>query len=386
MRRKNAFTLAAVLLVPFVLQFGCKTRTSNTADNTAGNSATKTATTTATTTPAFKYDKGEFPKAKPWTSENFKNNPNNFQFAVIGDRSGGANVQGTYERAMDQLNLLQPEFVVSVGDFIEGYTSDGNELNREWDEFQGIVGKLQMPFFYVRGNHDVNFPATKVAWKERFGPDYYSFVYKNVLFVALDTEDAPRKFPPNMEKDIATFNRLKKEDPPAAKAFLVKWMNSPEAIEAFGQGKNKIEFPEAQRAWLKKTLAENRNVRWTFLFLHEPVWNNPSDSFKDIQDMLRGRKHTFFAGHMHYYDYDLIDGVEYITMGPVGAEFMRRGPGNVDHIMWVTMTKDGPKMANIALKGLYDRKGLDPAMFGAYDRTPPAGEANKEDEKKKEQK
>ena len=25
-------------------------------------------------------------------------------------------------------------------------------------------------------------------------------------------------------------------------------------------------------------------------------------------------------------------------------------------------------MANIALKGLFDRKGLDPALFGAYDR------------------
>ena len=28
----------------------------------------------------------------------------------------------------------------------------------------------------------------------------------------------------------------------------------------------------------------------------------------------------------------------------------------------------GPHMANIALKGLYDRKGLDPELFGAYDR------------------
>ena len=36
--------------------------------------------------------------------------------------------------------------------------------------------------------------------------------------------------------------------------------------------------------------------------------------------------------------------------------------------MWVTMTEDGPEMANIALKGIFDRKGLDPAMFGAYDR------------------
>ena len=36
--------------------------------------------------------------------------------------------------------------------------------------------------------------------------------------------------------------------------------------------------------------------------------------------------------------------------------------------MWVTMTEDGPEIANIALKGVFDRKGLDPSLFGAYDR------------------
>jgi len=39
-------------------------------------------------------------------------------------------------------------------------------------------------------------------------------------------------------------------------------------------------------------------------------------------------------------------------------------------------------MANIALKGLFDRKGLDPSLFGAYDRKgaqvkEPVGEAKK---------
>jgi hypothetical protein len=83
---------------------------------------------------------------------------------------------------------------------------------------------------------------------------------------------------------------------------------------------------------------------------------------------LANRDHTFFAGHLHYYDYDEIDGREYVTMGPAGASFHHEGPGNVDHISWVTMTEDGPQIANIALKGLFDRKGLDPEMFGAYDR------------------
>jgi hypothetical protein len=106
--------------------------------------------------------------------------------------------------------------------------------------------------------------------------------------------------------------------------------------------------------------------------MHEPVWDHPSKSFKKIQVLLRGRKHTFFGGHVHYYDYDRVGGVEYITMGPAGAAFVREGPGNVDHIMWVTMTDKGPQMANIALKGIFDRKGLDPKMFGAYDRSPSA--------------
>ena len=87
-----------------------------------------------------------------------------------------------------------------------------------------------------------------------------------------------------------------------------------------------------------------------------------------IQELLKPRDHTFFAGHLHYYDYDNIDGREHITMGPAGASFHHEGPGNVDHIAWVTMTEDGPEIGNIALKGIFDRKGLDPDLFGAYDR------------------
>ncbi len=38
---------------------------------------------------AFVYDAAEIPGAKPWSSENFANDPDNFQFAIIGDRAGG---------------------------------------------------------------------------------------------------------------------------------------------------------------------------------------------------------------------------------------------------------------------------------------------------------
>ena len=154
--------------------------------------------------PAFSYDAAQFPGAKPWTHESFKNDPDHFQFAILGDRGGGARPEGTYERAIEQLNWLQPEFVMSVGDFVEGYTTEQAEMDEQWDEFEAIVAKLEPPFFYVRGNHDINMPLTRKAWADRRGPQYYAFKYKDVLFVALDTEDAERPTPPGMEEDITT--------------------------------------------------------------------------------------------------------------------------------------------------------------------------------------
>jgi len=45
--------------------------------------------------------------------------PNDFRFAVLGDRTGGA-VPGVYERAWIEVAGLDPSFVINVGDSIEG--------------------------------------------------------------------------------------------------------------------------------------------------------------------------------------------------------------------------------------------------------------------------
>jgi len=315
---------------------------------------------------AFKYNEQAFPQTKPWSSENFKSNPDNFQFVIIGDRTGGANALGTFALAMDQINLLQPEFVINVGDLIEGYSDEYDELNAMWDQADSLTGKLQMPFFHTMGNHDVSTTPQKEFWLKRFGADYYYFVYHDVLFMVLNSEDGSRPQPPQeMKEAIETYNRLQVEDPEAASKMLEEFMTSDAVIAALGKP---VEFPDKQMDWIKKTLAENTDVRWTFLFMHEPCWENPSESFKAIEKILADRAYTMIGGHLHYYDYDNINGHEYITMGPTGASFHHDGPGNVDHLMWVTMTDEGPQMGNIALKGLFDRKGLDTTLFGAYDR------------------
>ena len=356
-----AVALSALLLVGAMLESGCTTLQ-------GGRSGG-----------VFSFDQEAILEAKPWTSENFRNDPEDFQFAIIGDRTGGANVAHTFALAIGQLNLLQPEFVINVGDLIEGYSDDKAELNAEWDEIDAMINKLKMPFFRTPGNHDIANDTAKEVWLERHGATHYDFVYKNVLFVVLDSEDPPRTPPEGIREKIDEYNRLQTEDPAKAKAMLAEFMADESVVAGLGKP---VDFSEEQIAWLKDTLAQNADVRWTFLFLHDPVWENPSESFKTIEQLVENRKHTFFAGHLHYYDYDNIDGHEHITTGPAGASFHQEGPGNVDHVMWVTMTEDGPEIANIALKGIFDRKGLDPSLFGAYDRKGAEPEEPKADDKK----
>ena len=326
--------------------------------------------------PAFSYDAEALSGSKPWTNKEFPDAASHFQFVIIGDRTGGANAQGTFKLAMPQVNLLQPEFVINVGDLIEGYSDDAAELNAEWDDADAVLGELEMPFFRVPGNHDIANDTAQQVWRDRYGATYYHFLYKDVLFIALDSEDPPREAPEGIKEKLEEYNRLQTADPAKAQAMLAEFMADEAVVASLSKP---VEFHEKQVAFLRDTLAKHAEVRWIFLFLHEPAWENPSESFKAIQDLLKDRKHTFFAGHLHYYDYDLIDGHEHITMGPAGASFHHEGPGNVDHIMWVTMQDDGPRMGNIALKGLFDRKGLDPELFGAYDRKSGAEESTQPD-------
>src|SRR6187402_2225142 len=79
----------------------------------------------------------------PWTARALRDDPDDFQFVVVTDRTGGSR-PGVFESAVDKTNLLRPEFVMSVGDLIEGYTEDRAQIDRQWDEFQAFVNRLDM--------------------------------------------------------------------------------------------------------------------------------------------------------------------------------------------------------------------------------------------------
>jgi len=246
--------------------------------------------------------------ANPWTHLEFYDDPQNFKFAIVSDRTGGLR-PGIFDEAVKKLNLLMPEFVMSVGDFIPGVTTDKEQLNAEWTEFDSILAPLKVPFFYLPGNHDISNDIMRAYWNKKFGRAYYHFTYKNVLFIALDS------------------------NPESAETINTEQIN-----------------------YVQEVLSQHQEVRWTMLFLHHPLWlyGEYAGGFPQIEQLLSDRPHTVIAGHTHRYLYQKRNDINYYVLATTGGGSGLRGPrfGEFDHVTLVTMTDEGPRLVNLRLEGI----------------------------------
>lgn len=258
--------------------------------------------------------------ANPWTHLKWNNDADNIQFAVVGDRTGG-HVPGIFKQAVDKLNLLQPEFVLSVGDLIEGKRNitEPEQIKVMWNEYDSIVKTLSMPFFYVAGNHDLNNKEMVKQWKERLGRYYYHFIYRDVLFLCLCTE------------------------------------------ELHYTGAGGITISDEQVEYFRTVLLKHTNARWTFLFMHKPAWKpvytgKPVKNWEIIESMLKDRNYTVFAGHKHRYNKTIRNGMIYYGMSATGVSSgnNKEDECKFQHVVWVTMTDEGPIVANLMLDGILD--------------------------------
>lgn len=235
---------------------------------------------------------------------------NDFSFVVLPDRTGGYR-DSVYERAINKINLIQPDFVIGIGDYVEGYTDNTVKIHKEWDDFLQIENKLSVPFYKVAGNHDYTGDAQKNIWQRRFGNPYQYFIYNNSLFLLLNSND--------------------------------------------GDGVN---ITREQHDYFKKIIKENNSVDWTFLFLHHPLWNREDDKgFRELETLLSDRNYTVFAGHTHVYNYQQKQGNDYITMATAGGSSKLRGNsfGETDHFALVTFKNKKPSIAQLNIQGILNK-------------------------------
>ena len=250
----------------------------------------------------------------------FNNKEDDFRFMIVGDRTAG-HQPGVFAGAVSKVNLLRPDFVMSVGDLIEGNSDSAAALNQQWDEFEAIVEGLNSRFFYVPGHRDISSSRMAQIWQERRGPSYYHFVYRDVLFLVLDTQ-APSQ-----------INAAEEQQAPVISA--------------------------EQLTYMRNAIEDNNRVRWTMVFMHKPAWGAANQNFDQLETGLQSRPYTMVAGHNHRYAHVKRFGRDYVIMGTTGAAPHPARADSADHVSLVTITDDGPLFANIKLDGLHNIDGPD---------------------------
>ena len=281
----------------------------------------------ATTVSAAEFTHEHPEGPKPWTSEKFLDDPQEFHFAVIGDLTGGER-EHVYETAVRKLNLLRPEFVMSVGDLVPGGGVPREKLQKQWQSFRERTAKLEMPFFYVVGNHDIwtgftgMSPARRTSidmWKEQFGTNtYYNFTYKGCHFICLNSMEEHDYYPPR--------------EP----------------------------LPARQLVWAESEIRKHADARWTFIFLHKPL-DFTSDRWLKFERNINDVNYTVFCGDWHNYCTAVRHGKKLYMIGTTGgnwdsgrvSEDLRYGV--MDGVTWVTVTREkGPVVAHLAISGVHD--------------------------------
>ena len=298
---------------------------------------------------------------KPWNNTPIEAQ-GDFSFAIISDLTGGER-ERIFEVAVEQINHFEPRFVLSVGDLIEGGTEDTLQLKREWEYFDERANKLEKPFFHLGGNHDLTNPVMKRFWNSRYGPTYYHFVYNDVLFLMLDSEDYEQK------RMMEIFEARAK----ALKMISGELEGEYTDSEYYHMEERKTgSLGTQQRIYFEQVLKNNPQVKWTFVLMHKPLWKNQElEEWSKLEAILAKRNHTVVNGHYHSFSHEKKGKNTYMMLGTTGGAQNAEDPNSFDHITWVKMNKGIPTISHIRMDGILNEEGKiplngDTLSFQAY--------------------
>lgn len=257
-----------------------------------------------------------------------------FTFLIFGDRSSGTPEEiSVLADAVHDANLIEPDFVITVGDQVMGYNTTEKWL-READEFKSVMNELKCPWFPVVGNHDMQWRGPnpprdlhEANYEKHLGPTWYAFEHKNCWFIVLFTDESDEKG----RKVYSTPERQKMSKP--------------------------------QLRWLKQTLKKTEGADHVFLFMHHPRWMKQKSSYRNVWDPIHkllveaGNVTAVFAGHIHHFSSEKRDGIEYMTLSTTGGRLNPAGVpriGYTHNFFQVSVRKNRLGIAAIPVSAVID--------------------------------
>lgn len=227
------------------------------------------------------------------TFKTFPANPRPIKFIVYGDTRTHPERHKTVIDAMARERDV--DFVLHTGDLV----ADGRNAECWGPEFFAPAGRIMrsVPFYPVYGNHERNSPSFPRYFSLPGNERWYSFDLPGVHIIGLDS------------------------------------------CSSFEEGSE-------QREWLLEDLAEHKDARWKFVFMHHPTYSSGPHSgvnddgtpkekaMREAQSLMPRLAKEFgiaavFAGHDHSYERSTRDGVHYVVAGGGGAP--NYGDDNAKH-------------------------------------------------------
>jgi 3',5'-cyclic AMP phosphodiesterase CpdA len=216
------------------------------------------------------------------------------QFGMFESNNGFIKETELYEKAVNAINRLHPDFIVITGDLV-----NDKDNKMQIAEFKRITATINSstPVYYSPGNHDIGqSPGQKDIdlFISYYGDDRFSFQHKKTLFIGLNS-------------------------------CIIK-ANTP-LLE-------QIQFD-----WLKKELLKAKSESHIIVFCHYPFFISSFDepeSYSNIPVETRNRYlslfkennvDVIFAGHLHNNVSGKYDGMEMITSGAVGKPLAKAPSG-----------------------------------------------------------
>ena len=238
------------------------------------------------------------PRFKPFTFVHMTDT----QIGFSDKTEGYVHSDSLMQAAVATVNALAPEFAVVTGDLID---KSGDSLQNAI--FESRMSQLEVPYYVLPGNHDYSKQWTKEirdGYVALRGYDRFSFIKNGCAFIGIDS---------NCIKEHAA------------------------------------EAEADQLEWLKAELKKARKARYTFIFLHCPVFKTDIGEPEDYENFPPERREEYvtlfkdagvdavLAGHTHK-DYDTeYEGIRFIAANPVCSPL---GHG-VSAVNAVSVGKDG---------------------------------------------
>lgn len=233
-----------------------------------------------------------------------------------------------------QINAINPVFTVDDGDLVFGGEPHRYRL------FYQTVSKLRVPLYTTLGNHDIR-ENGRPTYTKLFGPPFYSFDYKNVHLIFLDSS---RGFAEKTAIPEEQYKWLENDLKNAQGKRIFVFSHIPPNDPRKYVDPNLIpDIPDEEKPSILERIMNNYSQYKSLN--HGFPDQNEAIRFENL--MSKYKVHTVFLSHIHSYFSYIKDDVRYVISGGGGAELLTKD--SYYHFLRVKVTNNDTYLEAVEL-------------------------------------